>query len=216
MPYELIIFDCDGVLVDSERIAIRIESEGLTALGWTLSQEEVIERFVGRSAAYGHAEIVAKLGAAIAESWSAEFWRRYRAALETDVVAVEGVVEALDQINTLTCVASSSDHDHLRLVLGRTGLYPRFEGRIFSATEVQNGKPAPDLFLHAAATLGVAPSSCAVIEDSAPGIIAAQSAGMDAYAFIGGVTPPERLLLPGVVPVANMRDLPRQLRSRGG
>src|SRR5687767_8563414 len=108
MPYELIIFDCDGVLVDSERIAIRIESEGLTALGWTLSQEEVIERFVGRSAAYGHAEIVAKLGVAIAESWSTEFWRKYRAALETEAVAVEGVVEALDQIDTLACVASSS------------------------------------------------------------------------------------------------------------
>jgi HAD superfamily hydrolase (TIGR01509 family) len=216
MPYDLVIFDCDGVLVDSERIAIKIESEGLTALGWPLSHEEVIERFVGRSSAYGHAEIVAKLGNAIAESWSAEFRRMYRAALEIDVVAVEGVVDALDRIDILTCVASSSDHDHLRLVLGRTGLYARFEGRIFSATDVKNGKPAPDLFLHAAATLGVAPSSCAVIEDSAPGILAAQSAGMDAYAFLGGVTPHERLLLPGVIPVAHMRDLPGQLRSRGG
>jgi len=214
VPYELIIFDCDGVLVDSERIAIKIESEGLTALGWPLSHEEVIERFVGRSSAYGHAEIVAKLGVAIAESWSAEFRRKYRAALDADVVAVEGVVEALDQIDTLTCVASSSDHDHLRLVLGRTGLYARFEGRIFSATDVKNGKPSPDLFLHAAASLGIPPSSCAVIEDSAPGIVAAQAAGMDAYAFLGGVTPPERLLLPGVIPVAHMRDLPNTLRGR--
>lgn len=214
MPYQLIIFDCDGVLVDSERVAVRIESEGLTALGWPLSQEEVIERFVGRSSAYGHAEIVAKLGSAIAESWSAEFRRRYRAALETEVVAVEGVVEALDQIDTLTCVASSSDHDHLRLVLGRTGLYERFEGRIFSATEVQNGKPAPDLFLHAAASLGVPPSSCAVIEDSLPGILAAQAAGMDAYAYLGGVTPHDRLRLPGVIPIEHMRDLPDKLRSR--
>jgi len=214
VPYELIIFDCDGVLVDSERIAIKIESEGLTALGWPLSHEEVIERFVGRSSAYGHAEIVAKLGVAIAESWSAEFRRKYRAALDADVVAVEGVVEALDQIDTLTCVASSSDHDHLRLVLGRTGLYARFEGRIFSATDVKNGKPSPDLFLHAAASLGIPPSSCAVIEDSVPGIVAAQAAGMDAYAFLGGVTPPERLLLPGVIPVAHMRDLPNTLRGR--
>jgi len=214
MRYELIIFDCDGVLVDSERIAIKIESEGLTALGWPLTQNDVIERFVGRSAAYGHSEIVAKLGSAVAESWSAEFWRRYRAALENDVVAVDGVVEALDQIDTLTCVASSSDHEHLRLVLGRTGLYERFEGRIFSATEVQTGKPSPDLFLHAAAKLDVAPSACAVIEDSAPGILAAQAAGMDAYAYLGGVTPSDRLLLPGVIPVAHMRDLPDLLRSR--
>jgi HAD superfamily hydrolase (TIGR01509 family) len=213
MPYQLIIFDCDGVLVDSERLAIRIESEGLTALGWALSQEEVIERFVGRSAAYGHAEIVAKLGTAIAESWSAEFRRKYRAALETEAVAVEGVVEALDQIDTLACVASSSGHDHLRLVLGRTGLYARFEGRIFSATDVQNGKPAPDLFLHAASSLGVPPSACAVIEDSLPGILAAQAAGMDAYAYLGGVTPADRLQLPGVIPVAHMRDLPETLRS---
>jgi HAD superfamily hydrolase (TIGR01509 family) len=213
MRYELIIFDCDGVLVDSERIAIKIESEGLTALGWPLSHEEVIERFVGRSSAYGHAEIVAKLGSAIAESWSAEFRRQYRAALETEAVAVDGVVEALDQIDTLACVASSSDHEHLRLVLGRTGLYSRFEGRIFSATEVQNGKPAPDLFLHAAASLGVPPSACAVIEDSLPGILAAQAAGMDAYAYLGGVTPADRLRLPGVIPIAHMRDLPEKLRS---
>ena len=214
MPYNLVIFDCDGVLVDSERIAVKIESEGLTALGWALSHEEVIERFVGRSSAYGHSEIVAKLGSAVAESWSSEFRRRYRAALEADVVAVEGVVEALDQIDVLTCVASSSDHEHLRLVLGRTGLYTRFEGRIFSATEVQNGKPAPDLFLHAAAKLGVAPSACAVIEDSAPGILGAQSAGMDAYAYLGGVTPSDRLLLPGVIPVTHMRALPDLLRQR--
>ena len=214
MPYELIIFDCDGVLVDSERIAIRIESEGLTALGWPLSQAEVIERFVGRSAAHGHSEIVAKLGIAIAESWSAEFWRKYRAALETEAVAVEGVVEALDQIDTLACVASSSDHEHLRLVLGRTGLYSRFAGRIFSATEVENGKPAPDLFLHAASSLGVPPSACAVIEDSLPGILAARAAGMDAYAYVGGVTPADRLQMPGVIPIAHMRDLPEKLRSR--
>jgi HAD superfamily hydrolase (TIGR01509 family) len=216
MRYELIIFDCDGVLVDSERIAVRIESEGLTALGWPLSHEEVIERFVGRSSTYGHAEIVAKLGSAIAESWSAEFQRKYRAALEAEVVAVEGVVEALDQIDTLTCVASSSDHEHLRLVLDRTGLYTRFEGRIFSGTEVQNGKPAPDLFVHAAASLGVLPSACAVVEDSLPGILAARSAGMDAYVYLGGVTPPDRLRLPGVIPIAHMRDLPSQLRSRRG
>src|SRR5688500_13475994 len=127
MPYQLIIFDCDGVLVDSERIAVKIESEGLTALGWALSHEEIVERFVGRSSAYGHSEIVAKLGKVVAESWQSEFRKKYRAALETDVVAVEG--EALDQIETLTCVASSSGHEHLRLVLGRTGLYPRFEGR---------------------------------------------------------------------------------------
>lgn len=214
MRYDLVIFDCDGVLVDSERIAVRIESEGLTALGWTLSHEDVIERFVGRSSAYGHSEIVAKLGSAVAESWSSEFRRRYRAALETEVVAVDGVIEALDQIDTLTCVASSSDHEHLRLVLGRTGLYARFEGRIFSATEVQNGKPAPDLFLHAAAKLGAAPSACAVIEDSAPGILAAQAAGMDAHAYLGGVTPSDRLLLPGVIPVTHMRDLPELLRNR--
>src|SRR5687767_11175579 len=214
MRYDLIIFDCDGVLVDSERIAIKIESEGLTALGWPLTHEDVIERFVGRSAAYGHSEVVAKLGSTVADSWSVEFWRRYRAALETDVVAVDGVVDALDQIDTLTCVASSSDHEHLRLVLGRTGLYARFEGRIFSATEVPNGKPAPDLFLHAAAKLGVAPSACAVIEDSAPGILAAQAAGMDAYAYLGGVTPSDRLLLPGVIPVPHMRDLPDLLRNR--
>src|SRR5688572_29935280 len=214
MPYQLIIFDCDGVLVDSERIAIKIESEGLTALGWPLSHEEVIERFVGRSSAYGHAEIVAKLGSAIAESWSVEFRRQYRAALEIDAVAVEGVVEALDQIDTLACVASSSDPDHLRLVLGRTGLYSRFEGKIFSATAVENGKPAPAMFLHAAVSLGIPPSACAVIEDSAPGTLAAQAAGMDAYAYSAGAPPTGRLQLPGVIPAAPMRELREKRRSR--
>ena len=216
IEYGLVIFDCDGVLVDSERLAIRIQSEGLTALGWPLSEEDVVERFVGRSPTHCHSEIVARLGSAVAESWLIAFRRTYRVALEAELETVEGVVEALDQIDVLTCVASSSDHEHLRLVLGRTGLYERFEGRIFSATEVANGKPAPDLFLHAAASLDVRPSACAVVEDSLPGILAAQAAGMDAYAYLGGVTPPDRLLRPAVIPVANMRDLPDRLHGRRG
>jgi len=209
--FELVIFDCDGVLVDSERIAVRVEAEFLAELGWPLTEAEVVERFMGRTAEYMDEAIEAQLGTVLPLDWKDQFQRRYQEAFAAELVPVDGVREVLDQLTTPTCVASSGSHDKLRFTLGHTGLYERFEGRIFSGYEVANGKPAPDLFLHAAARMGAEPARCAVIEDSRPGIEAARAAGMCAFGYAGGLTPPSRLEGEGTVVFTDMRDLPRLL-----
>jgi len=212
---ELVIFDCDGVLVDSERLAVRIDVEVLGKLGWVLTEAEVVERFVGRSDAAVAREIEAHLGRTLPGDWLTEFEHLYREAFAAELRPVPGVVEALDRITLPTCVASSGSHDKMRYTLGLTGLYARFAGRIFSATEVAHGKPAPDLFLHAAARMGVEPAACAVVEDSRFGVQAARAAGMRVLGYAGGLTPAERLAGPGTVVFRDMRELP-ELLARGG
>jgi HAD superfamily hydrolase (TIGR01509 family) len=213
-PYpELTIFDCDGVLVDSERIAIRIDAVVLADLGWPLSEAEIIERFVGRSEEHMVREIEAQLGRRLPANWEAKYQDLYVTAFERELRAVEGVVDALDRITSPTCVASSGSHAKIERSLRRTDLYGRFEGRIFSASEVANGKPAPDLFLHAAARLGVPPARCAVVEDSRYGVEAARAAGMAAFGYAGGVTPAHRLEGPRTVVFSDMRRLPDLLNG---
>lgn len=204
---ELVIFDCDGVLVDSERIAVRIDVEVLAELGWPLTRDEVIERFLGRTHEYMLGEIEAHLGRSLAAEWE-RFEQRYLAAIEAELKAVDGIEDVLDALPVPTCVASSGSHEKMRRTLGRTGLYERFDGRIFSATEVASGKPAPDLFLHAAARMGVRPEACAVVEDSHHGVAAARAAGMRAFGYAGGVTPADWLAGPGTVVFDDMRELP--------
>jgi HAD superfamily hydrolase (TIGR01509 family) len=212
----LVIFDCDGVLVDSERIAVRVEAEFLAELGWPLTEAEIIERFMGHTSEYMDQAIEFQLGSHLPQDWKDQFQRRYREAFAAELVPVDGVLEALDQITVPTCVASSGSHDKLRFTLGHTGLYERFEGRIFSGYEVVNGKPAPDLFLHAAARMGAEPARCAVVEDTPPGVLAARAAGMRAFGYAGGLTPPERLRGEATVVFEDMRELPRLLANGRG
>jgi HAD superfamily hydrolase (TIGR01509 family) len=207
--FDLVIFDCDGVLVDSERLVVHTEAEILKSLGWPLSEAEIVERFVGRSAAYMHAEIERHLGRSI--DWELEFESRYREVFERDLTPVPGVVAALDEITTPTCVASSGTHERMRFTLGVTGLYDRFDGRIFSVDEVAHGKPAPYIFLFAAMKMEVKPRRCAVIEDSASGVTAALAADMAVFAFAGGVTGPGQLSIGDAVVFDEMRDLPAML-----
>jgi HAD superfamily hydrolase (TIGR01509 family) len=210
-PFELVIFDCDGVLVDSERLAVRVEAEYLAELGWPLSQAEIVERFMGRTAEYMDEAIEARLGSRLPADWKDQFQRRYRDAFAAELTPVDGITEALDQLTVPACVASSGSHDKLRFTLGHTGLYERFEGRIFSGYEVANGKPAPDLFLHAAARMGAEPARCAVVEDSRYGVLAARAAGMRAFGYAGGLTPPEILEGEATRVFTDMRELPRLL-----
>lgn len=205
---ELVIFDCDGVLIDSERLALRVDIEMLHELGWPLGEGEVIERFVGRSDRDTRAAIEAHLGRALPTEWDARLNVLYREAFAAELTAVPGVVGALDQISLPTCVASSGTHEHLRFTLGLTGLYARFEGRIFSAEDVGRGKPAPDVFLHAAAQMGVAPERCLVVEDSHSGVQAARAAGMRVLAFAGGLTRRDLLAGPDTTVFEEMRALP--------
>jgi HAD superfamily hydrolase (TIGR01509 family) len=213
MP-EMVIFDCDGVLIDSERLAVVLDMEMLAALGWPLTPTEVIERFMGRSATHMLSEIERWLGHPLPEGWTEDWDERYRQKFAAELEPVDGIVEALDQITLATCVASSSEHDHLRRNLGTVGLYDRFEGRIFSASEVKNGKPAPDLFLHAALRMGVEPAGCVVVEDSRYGVQAGRAAGMHVLAYAGGgLTPVDALAGPGTTVFEDMRQLPELLAN---
>ncbi|WP_335934995.1 HAD family hydrolase [Streptomyces sp. PTD5-9] len=213
-PIELVIFDCDGVLVDSERIAVRVQVALGAELGWPLTEDEVVDRFIGRSHAAIRDQIAARLGGQTAAIWSERFEQLHREAVDTGLAPVEGLPEALDEITLPTCVASSGTHDKMRHTLGRTGLYDRFAGRIYSATEVGRGKPAPDLFLHAARQMGADPAACVVIEDSGPGVRAARAAGMRALGYAGGLTPAERLEGPGTTVFHDMRELPALITGR--
>jgi HAD superfamily hydrolase (TIGR01509 family) len=212
--FDLVIFDCDGVLVDSERLIVKLEAQICQERGWPLTEDDVIREFVGLSDSAMRARLSELVGEELADDWDAEYTDRYRQVLVDDVEAVLGVAVAIDAIERsglLTCVASSGSHQKMALTLGKTDLLGRFEGRIFSSTdpEVERGKPAPDLFLHAAARLGVAPHRCAVIEDSPFGLMAALGAGMSAFGFAGSVTPTHRLALQGVTIFESMAELPR-------
>jgi HAD superfamily hydrolase (TIGR01509 family) len=210
MKLDLVIFDCDGVLVDSERLTVDVEARILTELGWAHTRAEVVERFMGRTIESQLAELEARLGPEKARSFDERSSAEIHASFERELVAVSGVLEvmaSLSRSNVPVCVASSGSHAKMRRTLGLTGLLSHLEGRIFSASEVARGKPAPDLFLHAAARMGAEPARTAVIEDSVPGVRAAVAAGMTAYGFIGGLAAPGSLEAAGATVFAEMSDL---------
>ncbi len=211
MRFELVIFDCDGVLVDSEPIANRIFSDELHKLGLDWSFDDVVSRFVGRTMASCIAEVERELGRAVPRGFVDRLQSRTFRAFERELVAVPHIVEALDAIDAPTCVASSGEPSKMRLTLGRTGLLSRFEDRIFSAVEVARSKPFPDLFLHAARKMEVLPEHCAVIEDSPLGIQAAVAAGMTAFGFAGGLHDADELGRAGATVFDDMRQLPELL-----
>ena len=208
----LVIFDCDGVLVDSERLAVRVEAQLLATLGWPIGEHEILERFVGRSDAHLLAGIEAALGREVPE-WPALYRRALVEAFHAELVPVDGVAAPLDALALPTCVASSGTMEKVRLTLGLTGLLDRFDGRIFSATEVAAGKPAPDLFLHAADRMGVPPAACVVVEDSVAGVEAARRAGMRCLGYAGGLTPASWLAGPGTTVFDDMAELVPLLTS---
>ncbi|MFT2752848.1 HAD family hydrolase [Clavibacter sp. Sh2088] len=215
-PVDLVILDCDGVLVDSEVLAVEVDRRILAELGWEITTEEVVERFVGKSHATFTAEVAAHLGLELADDWDAPYAHWYREAFEAHLRPVDGIADALDRITTPTCVASSGGHPKIRANLALTGLLGRFDGRISSATEVAHGKPAPDLFLLAASRMGVDPARCVVVEDSPYGVQGASAAGMRALGYAGGLTPAARLRDAGATVFDDMRDLPRLLRELAG
>jgi HAD superfamily hydrolase (TIGR01509 family) len=171
----------------------------------------VIERFVGRSPEELARAVEEQLGHPPPDGWEQRGERRLRRALEAELQPVPGIREALERISLPVCVASSSPPDRLRFKLELTGLYERFAGRIFSATEVANGKPAPDLFLHAAHEMGADPAKCVVVEDSRYGVQAARAAGMDVLGYAGGVTPGDVLAGQRTIVFDDMRSLPELL-----
>lgn len=185
-PLELVIFDCDGVLVDSEPLSLGCLTAGLNRIGVAIDVETVRARFAGTSMPSIMAHIGTDYGIAAPDGFVDAVKADTLRAFDAELKAMAGVAEAAAALSLPTCVASSSDPVRLRHSLGLTGLLPLFEGRIFSSTMVARGKPAPDLFLHAAAVMGAKPEACLVIEDSVPGVAAARAAGMRVVGFTGG------------------------------
>ena len=184
---ELVIFDCDGVLVDSEAIACRVEAELLTEVGFPHEFEEVRRDYLGRSAADDpSASIEERFGRRLPDDMTARSLTAVLDAFERELLPIPGVAESVAMLDGPRCVASSSDPARIRRSLELTGLLAAFEPHLFSATMVARGKPAPDLFLHAAREMGADPRRCVVIEDSMPGVVAARAAGMRVLGFHGG------------------------------
>jgi HAD superfamily hydrolase (TIGR01509 family) len=202
---ELVIFDCDGVLVDSDRISLRIQAERISALGLEMSYEDCVRDFLGLGMKATLQIVAERLGRPVPEGWEAELDVAVREGFRRELEPVPGVVEALAEIELPTCVASSGSHDKMRFTLGLTELWDCFAGRIFSADEVQRGKPAPDLFLHAASRMSTRPERCIVVEDSPFGVAGAKAAGMSALGF--AATPTARLDGADTV-FTSMADLP--------
>jgi HAD superfamily hydrolase (TIGR01509 family) len=185
-PPALIIFDCDGVLVDSEPISIAVLLDVLASAGHVMSEETAYELFLGRSMATTIELLRNDFGFVV----TAEHLEQARTALyerfRRELKPIPGIRNALRQLALPRCIASSSQPERIRFSLGVTGLLPFFEPHIYSAAMVRRGKPAPDLFLHAAREMGVEPEECLVVEDSPAGIMAAKEADMRVFGFTGG------------------------------
>ncbi len=212
--FDLVIFDCDGVLVDSERITNRVFCALLTDIGLTVSLEDMFTHFVGKSTGQCMAIITDMLGHPPPPGFFEHYHQEAELALRNEVVPVPGIEAALDAITLPTCVASSGEPEKIRLTLGTTGLLPRFENRIFSVRDVKNAKPAPDIYLLAAQQLGVSPARCAVVEDTPTGTTAGASAGMCVFGFAAYMAGSRLLEAGAYTTFKDMSELPK-LIERG-
>jgi len=182
---DLIIFDCDGVLVDSEVLSCRCLSEALAGYGINLGLDQALDQFLGRSMTAVLDYYEAK-GGLIPEQFSAELRAGVRAAFLSALCPIDGVGSVLEGLQIPHCVASSSDFDRVSFSLSLTGLAPHFDGRLYTSQMVEQGKPAPDLFLYAAEKMRADPRRTLVIEDSVSGVTAGKAAGMTVWGFVGG------------------------------
>jgi HAD superfamily hydrolase (TIGR01509 family) len=202
--FDAVLFDCDGVLVDSEPITNGVLRDMLQERGWAMSSEECMRTFIGKAIKDEAAIIEARTGQPLTDEWIARFRERRNAGLERDLVAIRNVHGAVHALHAhfegrIAC-ASGADLFKVRLQLEKVGLMPYFEGRVFSGHDLPRSKPFPDVYLAAAAAVGVAPLRCAVVEDTITGV----TAGVAAGATVFGYSPPEA-----------GHDAPRALREAG-
>jgi HAD superfamily hydrolase (TIGR01509 family) len=190
---EVVIFDCDGVLVDSEVIALGVTRRRLGEAGLRLTDQETRERFLGLRLDSVMRRIETELGAPLPEEFPGDLSREILATFARELKGVEGVRQAVGGLRARVCVASSSAPERLRFALRVTGYEVLFAPNIFSAAEVAEGKPSPDLFLFAARAMSAAPKDCLVIEDSVAGVVGARAAGMTVFGFVGAshFSPPD-------------------------
>jgi HAD superfamily hydrolase (TIGR01509 family) len=212
MRFDLVIFDMDGVLVDSEPIANRVLHRHLAALGVKMTLDDVTREFTGLSMASCCAFIAETHGAKLPADFAQRVWADTEAAYCGELRPVPGVEAAIGRIALPKCVASSSGPDRIALSLRLTGLERHFGDRLFSTHMVARGKPHPDIFLHAAATMGASPSRTAVVEDSIYGARAAAAAGMSVFAYAAAPhSDRDALARAGAVLFTDMQELPRLL-----
>jgi HAD superfamily hydrolase (TIGR01509 family) len=204
MQFEAILFDCDGVLVDSELITNRVLHAMLNESGWALSEEDCMRIFIGKTVRSETARIEAKTGKPLTDAWMAEFYERRNVRLRAELVAIEGAVDAVravhQQLGGQIAVASGADKPKVIMQLEKVGMLQYFGEHVFSGHDLPRTKPWPDVYLAAAASLGAAPERCLVIEDSVPGLTAGVRAGSTVW---------------GYCPKVNAHSTPAQLREAG-
>lgn len=209
----LVIFDCDGVLVDSEPIAARLTAEAVSELGWEMSAELAKAEFLGDTFTNIIRRVEEKIGQKVPADWPARSQRNLLDALARELTPVPGVrsaIEALVAEGATVAVGSQGSHEKMQITLAVTELLPFFEGRIFSASQVSRPKPAPDLFLLAASTLRFSPSQAVVVEDSTKGVKAALAAGMRVFGYTASVGR-EAIVRAGAEPIDDLAELPARL-----
>jgi HAD superfamily hydrolase (TIGR01509 family) len=184
--FALVIFDCDGVLVDSEIIAAECLAARLTAHGRPIAESDVFERFLGRSFGAVEDDYQSAVGRPLPDGFVTGLHEEVAMRMARELRPIEGVFDVIASLRVPCCVASSSRPERLVMSLRVTGLLPLLEGRVFDTSMVARGKPAPDLFLHAAAAFGIEPERALVLEDSVSGVRGAKAAGMTAWGFVGG------------------------------
>ncbi|MDA8453825.1 HAD family phosphatase [Acidovorax sp. GBBC 3334] len=220
-PFDAVLFDCDGVLVDSEPITHRVLRAMLEEAGWRLTMEECMRIFIGKAVRSEAARIEAHTGRPLTDAWMAVFYERRNAALAADLEAIPGALRAVEAAHARTAgriaCASGADRHKVELQLAKVGLQPLFEGRVFSGHEMPRTKPAPDVYLAAAAALGVPPGRCLVVEDTVTGVTAGVAAGATVVGYsptAWGHDPAQALRAAGAVQVIGSMDaLPALLAS---
>ncbi|MCJ8345283.1 HAD family hydrolase [bacterium] len=208
---ELIIFDCDGVLVDSERLANQVFADVLyQECGLKFSLEDMFRIFVGKSSKQCMSIVEDYLGHEPPSTLEDLYEKKIQSALEIEILEVKGISDLLKTLTIPYCVASSGSHKKMKITLGNTGLYDYFSGNIFSSSDVENGKPAPDLYLYAAKKMGnIEAKNCLVIEDSPTGIMGAKAAKMLVFAYSELIDCKVQLQAGAKESFDQMRDLPR-------
>lgn len=222
MQFQALLFDCDGVLVDSESITNSVLCSMLNESGWAISSEECLSRFIGKTVRSQAALIEAHTGQPLTDAWMAEFYARRNERLSAELVAIDGALAAVQQAHALCAgriaCASGADRAKVEMQLAKVGMEGYFAGRVFSGHEMPRSKPFPDVYLAAADALGVAPAQCLVVEDTVTGVAAGVAAGATVWAYFPadqGHASADELLAAGASRVfSDMGQLPAMIRAQ--